>query len=231
MKKQENVEVKIIFVAVCLFFVVFLLIPLLMIVKKSFVGKTGISFEFYRNIVTGKNIKGVFLNSIFIALSSALVTTILAFILAYSVHFTNIHQKIKKIIQILAVAPMLLPTITYGFAIIYSLGRQGFLTRIFGFQLFNIYGLWGLLIGYVIYTLPVSFILLNNAMSYIDKKFLVVSRVMGDRSIRTVMQTILRPLTGTVMASVVQCFFFKFYRFWYPCFRWRFYGSYRAASL
>ena len=35
---------------------------------------------------------------------------------------------------------MYLPTMTYGFAIIYSFGKQGLLTRVFGRQLFNIYG-------------------------------------------------------------------------------------------
>ena len=42
---------------------------------------------------------------------------------------------------------MLLPTITYGFAIIYSFGKQGLLTKLFGRQLFDIYGFNGLLFG------------------------------------------------------------------------------------
>ena len=64
---------------------------------------------------------------------------------------------------------MFLPTLTYGFAIIYSFGKQGFLTKLFGRQLFDIYGFNGLLIGYIIYTLPVSFLLIHNTMGYIDK--------------------------------------------------------------
>ena len=115
-----------------------------------------------------------------------------------------------------AVLPMLLPTITYGFAIIYSFGKQGLLTRLFGKQLFEIYGLNGLLIGYVIYTLPISFLLLNNTMGYIDKKFLIVSRVMGDGSARTLYQTIIRPLFGTIAASFIQCFFLSFTDFGIP---------------
>ncbi len=79
---------------------------------------------------------------------------------------------------------MLLPTITYGFAIIYSFGKQGLLTRLLGRQFFDIYGFGGLLLGYVIYTLPVSFLLIHNTMGYIDKKYMVVSRIMGDSGIR-----------------------------------------------
>ena len=45
---------------------------------------------------------------------------------------------------------MFLPTITYGFAIIYSFGKQGLITRLLGHQIFNIYGFGGLLLGYVI---------------------------------------------------------------------------------
>ena len=74
---------------------------------------------------------------------------------------------------------MLIPTITYGFAIIYSFGKQGLLTQLFGRQFFDIYGFNGLLMGYVIYTLPISFMLIHNTMGYIDKKFMIVSRLMG----------------------------------------------------
>lgn len=38
---------------------------------------------------------------------------------------------------------MFLPTITYGFAIIYSFGKQGLLTRLLGRQFFDIYGFAG----------------------------------------------------------------------------------------
>ena len=76
---------------------------------------------------------------------------------------------------------MLLPTITYGFAIIYSFGNQGLITRLFGTQLFDIYGFTGLMIGYVIYTLPTCFLLINNSFQFVDKKFIIVSHIMGDK--------------------------------------------------
>ena len=82
---------------------------------------------------------------------------------------------------------MLLPTLTYGFAIIYSFGKQGLLTHLFGHQLFEIYGFNGLLLGYVIYTLPISF-----------------------------MMTIFRPLMGTLAASFIQAFFLCFTDFGIP---------------
>lgn len=64
--------------------------------------------------------------------------------------------------------------------------------------------------GYVIYTLPVSFMLIFNSMSFIDKKFMIVSRIMGDSPFSTFLGTVLRPLLGTLAASFVQCFFLCF---------------------
>lgn len=216
MKKQKNLEIKIIFAVICLLFVLFLVFPMVMILGKSFIGKSGVTLEYYKNIFFGRNFGMIFLRSVLIAMLSALITTIMAFILAYGIHFTNLPGWLKKVIRTFAVVPMLLPTITYGFAIIYSFGKQGFLTRLFGRQLFDIYGFNGLMIGYVIYTLPVSFMLINNTMSYIDKKYLVVSRVMGDSGVRTFGQTVVRPLLGTLAASVIQCFFLSFTDFGIP---------------
>lgn len=217
MKKQKNIEIKAIFIAVCVIFAIFLLVPMIMILSKSFIGKEGFSLEFYYNVFTKKNFGQVFLNSVGVSVLSALVTTTLAFVLAYSIHFTRIHPVLKKLIRVLSVMPMLMPTITYGFAIIYSFGKQGLITRLFGgVQPFDIYGMNGLLMGYIIYTLPVAFMLINNTMGYIDKKFIIVSRVMGDSAYRTFWQTILRPLLGTLAASFVQCFFLSFTDFGIP---------------
>lgn len=74
----------------------------------------------------------------------------------------------------------------------------------------------GLLLGYVIYTIPISFMLIFNAMSYIDKKYMVVSKVMGDKGVQTFWITIIRPLLGTLAASFVQSFFLSFTDFGIP---------------
>ena len=65
---------------------------------------------------------------------------------------------------------MLLPTITYGFAIIYSFGKQGLVTTLLGKQFFEIYGLNGLVLGFVIYTLPISYMLTSNTYGYLDRE-------------------------------------------------------------
>lgn len=207
---RKEREIKVIYVLILAVFAVFLAVPILRLLTESFLGEAGAGIGNYVEVLTGKGFLTALGNSVAVSVSSALIATMLAFFMAYSIQYTNLSKKFKSVIQTLAVLPMLLPTITYGFAIIYSFGKQGLLTKLFGRQLFEIYGFNGLLFGYVIYTLPISFMLILNTMGFIDKKFLVVSRVMGDSPVQTFWQTIVRPLLGTLAASFVQCFFLCF---------------------
>ena len=210
MKTMKEREIKGIYALVTGVFLIFLLVPILLLLGKSFEYQGGIALSHYADVLTGKGFAGVFARSAAVASLSAVVTTVLAFILSYTIHYTNVPGGLKGFIRLAAVIPMLLPTITYGFAIIYSFGKQGLLTRLLGRQLFDIYGFWGLLLGYVIYTLPVSFLLIFNSMGFIDKKFMIVSRIMGDSPFSTFLGTVIRPLLGTLAASFVQCFFLCF---------------------
>lgn len=152
--RQKNRELKLIFTVLVLVFAAFLAVPVLRLLVKSFWGEQGVTGEFYTAVLV-------------------------AFVLAYAVHYTRLPGWVKTALRGAATLPMFIPTITYGFAIIYSFGKQGLITQLLGFQLFNIYGFWGLLVGYVIYTVPVAFLLICSTMEYVDKKTLVVSKVMG----------------------------------------------------
>lgn len=210
MIQKKEKEIRIIYLFVIAVFAVFLAVPIIRLLMESFVSSVGTGIQNYVEVLTGKGFLKALGNSVVISFGSALLATCLAFFLAYTIQYTNLPKWFKTVIRTLAVLPMLLPTITYGFAIIYSFGKQGLLTRLLGRQLFDIYGAGGLVFGYVIYTLPISFMLILNTMGFIDKKFMVVSRVMGDNGFSTFMQTIIRPLLGTLAASMVQCFFLCF---------------------
>lgn len=214
--KTKNKEIKVIFAAVVVLFVGFLIYPVVRLLLKSFVGADGVTLTFYKEVLTEHGFLRVLGNSFRVAGMSALLTTVLAFFLSYTIHYTNAPGWVKKLIRGVATLPMLLPTLTYGFAIIYSFGKQGLLTRLFGHQLFEIYGFNGLLLGYVIYTLPVSFMLIHNTMGYIDKKYMVVSRLMGDNGWKTFYMTVLQPLMGTLAAAFIQAFFLCFTDFGIP---------------
>ena len=214
--KTKNKEIKGIFLAVVVLFCVFLIYPVVRLLLKSFVGTDGATLAFYKEVLTERGFLRALGNSFKVAGASAFITTVMAFFLSYTIHYTNAPAIVKKLIRGVATLPMLLPTLTYGFAIIYSFGKQGLLTRLFGHQLFEIYGFNGLLLGYVIYTLPVSFMLIHNTMGYIDKKYMVVSRLMGDGALQTFYITGFQPLLGTLAAALIQSFFLCFTDFGIP---------------
>lgn len=120
----KNKETKLIFLAVVLLFGAFLVVPVARLLAKSFLGDSGITTAFYKEVFGARGFITAMGNSFLIAGTSALVTTFLAFLMAYTVHYTNVNKYFKKLIEAVAVLPMLLPTITYGFAIIYSFGRK-----------------------------------------------------------------------------------------------------------
>ena len=214
---RKNREIKAIFAVMAVFFAGFLAVPMISVLVRSFTGNgEPASLAYYVEVLTGRGFLRALGNSFVVSICSALLATVLAFILAYTIHYTNVGKRYKWLISKAAILPMLLPTITYGFAIIYSFGKQGLLTKLFGRQLFNIYGFNGLLLGYVVYTLPVAFTLINNAMGYIDKRFMIVSRLMGDSPLQTFRMTIVIPLLGTLATSFIQTFFLCFTDFGIP---------------
>ena len=214
---RKNREIKAIFAVMAVFFAGFLAVPMISVLVRSFTGSgEPASLAHYVEVFTGRGFLRALGNSFVVSICSALLATVLAFILAYTIHYTNVGKRYKWLISKAAILPMLLPTITYGFAIIYSFGKQGLLTKLFGRQLFNIYGFNGLLLGYVVYTLPIAFTLINNAMGYIDKRFMIVSRLMGDSPLQTFRMTIVIPLLGTLATSFIQTFFLCFTDFGIP---------------
>lgn len=204
-------ELRALFVVVAALFVVFLAAPLVMLLGMSFVDEKGVAtLANYAAVFSDPSFSLSVVNSVKVAAAAAAVSVLFAFILAYTINCTNAFPLLKKALRLLAQLPMLLPTITYGFALIYSFGRQGLITQIFGHPLFDIYGFNGLLIGYVVYTLPTAFLLIDNAFQYIDKRFLLVSRLMGDSPAKTLFQAIVRPLAGTLCVAFILSFFLSF---------------------
>ncbi len=197
--------------AVALLFTVFLVVPLALVLATSFTSGDGAAtLANWTSVFSERGFLESIANSLKVAAAAALVSVVLAFLLAYTVNCTNLPSGLRKAVTLLTQVPMLLPTITYGFAIIYTFGRQGLITRLLGFQPFDIYGFNGLLIGYVIYTLPTAFLLINNSFQFVDKRFTIVSRIMGDKPLATFVKTIVRPLIGAICTAFVLSFFLSF---------------------
>ena len=214
--KRKHWELTLIFILLVILFATFLAIPAIRLLVKSFWGETGLTTEFYTSVLTAPQFGTALRNSFAVSAASALLAVGIAFVMAYLIHYTRLPRGFRRAMQAVATLPMFLPTITYGFAIIYSFGKQGLITRLLGHQIFNIYGFGGLLLGYVIYTVPVAFLLIHNTMGFVDKKTIIVSKAMGDRDLATFWIAILRPLLGTLAGAFIQAFFLCFTDFGIP---------------
>lgn len=211
-----QIEIKVVFWVILAIFAAFLVVPMGFLLWQSLDSENGTSLANYGRTLTDSRFLKSFGNSFLISGVSALISTSLAFFLAYGVNNTGLPSFVKKMIGGVTIFPMFLPTITYGFVIIYSFGKEGLLTRLAGGQIFDMYGFSGMLLGYVIYTLPIAFLLINNTFKYVDRNFSTVSRVMGDSPLRTFLGTTVRPLVGTLGAAFIQAFTLCFTDFGIP---------------
>ena len=92
-KRIKNIEIKLIFLAVAVLFIWFLAAPIILLLLKSFQENTGQIWVHYIDVFTTKGFWKSVGNSFQVAGSSALITTVLAFLLAYGVHYTNLPKE------------------------------------------------------------------------------------------------------------------------------------------
>ena len=205
------------FILIAAFLLVALILPVCAVLWQSFLGKNGeVGLQNWAKVLSDPEFFALLGRSFLVAGLSAFLSAVIAFFAAYGLTFTNINGRLKKGVQIVLLLPLFLPSITYGFAVMYSFGRMGLVSQLAGQPPFSIYGFAGLLIANVVYTLPPAFLILYNAFAYVDRRFVVVSRVMGDGLLRSFYQTALRPTLGAFVSAFVLAFFLAFTDFGIP---------------
>ena len=127
----------------------------------------------------------VFYTSLLNSLSSTAVATIisivLAYLLAWAINRTNI--KLKYLFTILITLPMLIPSISHGMGLIILFGNNGVITKLLSLNQ-SIYGFWGVVLGSVLYSFPVAFIMIADILKYEDQTPYEAADVLGLPKIR-----------------------------------------------
>ncbi|MFV2052922.1 putative 2-aminoethylphosphonate ABC transporter permease subunit [Aliiroseovarius sp. YM-037] len=105
-------------------------------------------------------------NSLVIALISTVVTVTLAFGFAYAL--SRSCMRFKGAFKLIAMAPILVPSLLPGIALVYLFGNQGMLKELlFGA---SIYGPIGIVIGSVFFTFPHAFLIISTALAISDMR-------------------------------------------------------------
>ena len=73
---------------------------------------------------------------------------------------------------------MLIPSISHGTGLVILLGANGILTNFLGLK-FNIYGGLGIILGSLMYSLPVSFLMFYDILKYEDALSYDVAETLG----------------------------------------------------
>lgn len=140
-----------------------------------------INGESLKKVITSNTFFPAVTNSFVVSLISTAITLALAFLIAWCIQRTGI--KCKEIFSIILVLPMLIPSISHGMGLIILFGNNGIITNLLNLD-FNIYGMWGIVTGSVIYSFPVAFLMLSDVMKYEDYSPYEAAKVLGISKLR-----------------------------------------------
>ena len=115
-------------------------------------------------------------NSLISTTISTFITIVGAYALAMSIERTNI--RFKSIFSIIFVLPMLVSSISNGMGLTILFGNNGVLTKALGFSE-GIYGLWGIVMGSILYAFPVAFLMFRDVIRYEDASPYEAAKVLG----------------------------------------------------
>ncbi len=135
-----------------------------------------IEFSDIANVLSHPQFKSMIFNSFFTSFVGSICSIALAFLLAYCVIRTKI--KYKSIITVIVTIPMLIPSISHGTGLVFLLGDNGIITNLLGLNI-NLYGYTGIILGSILYSFPVAFLMLSDSFKYEDYTTYEAASVLG----------------------------------------------------
>ena len=149
---RDDWTVRVLLVLLAAFFLVALAIPLYMMISRSFLDSGGrfVGLANYALYFDTPALSQSIANSFFVAGTSTVIVISLAFVYAYAL--TRTCMKYKGFFKIMAMVPLLSPSLLKAIALVYWFGNQGVLNSLlFGH---SIYGPIGIIMGSVFWTFP-----------------------------------------------------------------------------
>lgn len=187
---------------------VFVVWPLLMVVKQSFTDLDGnFSLQAYVNIVTMSETYQALVNTLMLAIIVGVLATSVGFLFAYC--SSHLAIKGKKLFNLMALLPMVSPPFSVALSIIMLFGSRGLVTySLLGWSNTNIYGLKGLIFVQTISYFPIAFLLLAGMLQSIDPSIEDAVRDLGSSKWRT-FSSVTIPLVRPGIANAFLLVFIK----------------------
>jgi len=157
----------------------FILYPLFKVLKNSFLNSDNmLSMEAYKKAMTSNAFKTAFMNTLKLGIFVGTVSTVIAFIFAYTDAYCKSH--FKRIFKVVALLPIASPPFVLSLSAVNLFGQYGLITRqLLGITNFNIYGFKGVALAQILGFFPVAYLMLVGLLRKIDPSIEEASRNMG----------------------------------------------------
>ena len=163
-------------------FLLFLVLPLGALISKSLENKEGefIGLANYNLYLQEPALFQSLYNSLFVAISSTIIVVILAFLFSYAL--TRTCMPFKGFFKLIALIPLLSPSILAAIALVYWFGNQGVLKEVLLGK--SIYGPIGIIMASVYWTFPHALIILTTSLSLSDSRLYEAAEVLKTSKLR-----------------------------------------------
>ena len=163
-------------------FLLFLVLPLGALISKSLQNKDGefIGLTNYNLYLQEPALFQSLYNSLFVAICSTVIVVVLAFLFSYAL--TRTCMPFKGFFKLVALIPLLSPSILAAIAIVYWFGNQGGLTEVLLGK--SIYGPIGIIMASVYWTFPHALIILTTSLSLSDSRLYEAADVLKTSKLR-----------------------------------------------
>jgi iron(III) transport system permease protein len=157
------------FVLIALGFYLFLLYPLFRGLVRSFRNTAGelVGLANYVDYFASTTTSTSLTNSLYISIMSTIFTVVLAFLYAYGLSRMTIPG--RRILRIIAMLPIFIPSLVQALALIYVFGNNGAFTRFTGINI-HLYGSTGIIISEAFYAFPHAFIIIAASLALADAR-------------------------------------------------------------
>jgi len=179
MKKVMNDPILVVTILTVLIVVtLFIVFPLVNILKESFLYEGKVSIHHYSEIFRLSYNKEIIWNTLKLGVTVSLIATAIGFLFAYASAYVKLPN--KKLLNAIAILPIISPPFVIGLSAILLFGRIGLISRgIFGLQNAEIYGFKGLVLVQVLTFFPVAYLVMVGLLQQIDPSVEEASRDLG----------------------------------------------------
>ena len=142
-------------------------------------------------------------NSVITTVAATVISVSLSFMLAWMLNRSNI--KFKSLFVVLFTLPMLIPSISHGMGLVSLFGDNGIITNTLGINI-GLYGYTGIIMGSVLYSFPVSFLMFNDSFQYEDYTIYEAASVLGMSKFRQFITITLPSMRRTLVSAILAVF-------------------------